>query len=37
MNRGRNRHFIYSKPVSQYTVEGELVTNFDTMYDAEKL
>lgn len=36
LNRGKNRNYIYSKPVRQYTVEGELLAEFESMYDAEK-
>lgn len=35
-NRAKNRDFIYKKPVSQYTVEGNWVADFENMYDAEK-
>ncbi|MFP3591365.1 NUMOD4 domain-containing protein [Chryseobacterium sp. SIMBA_038] len=34
MNRARNRNVIYLQPVSQYTVEGKLVANFEDMYTA---
>lgn len=33
-NRVRNRNVIYRQAVSQYTVEGELVAHFNSMYDA---
>ena len=36
MNRARNRNVIYLQPVSQYTVEGLPVANFENMYDVEK-
>ena len=36
MNRARNRNTIYLQSVCQYTVEGELVASFESMYDAEK-
>lgn len=36
LNRARNRDFIYKQPVSQYTVEGNWVADFKSMYDAEK-
>lgn len=35
-NRARNRKIDYLKPISQYTVQGDLVATFDTIYDAEK-
>lgn len=37
MNRARNRNYIYSKAVSQYTVEEKLVAEFKKMYEAEKI
>jgi hypothetical protein len=37
MNRARNRNYIYSKAVGQYTVDGNLVAEFETMYEAEKI
>lgn len=33
-NRARNRHVIYQQPVNQYTVEGKLVSSFDSIYEA---
>lgn len=36
MNKARNRRVDYLKPVSQYTVEGNLVANFESVYEAEK-
>ncbi|UOU98190.1 NUMOD4 domain-containing protein [Chryseobacterium daecheongense] len=33
-NRARNRNVIYQQAVSQYTVEGEWVADFESMYDA---
>lgn len=36
MNKARNRRVDYLKPVSQYTVEGNLVAKFESIYDAEK-
>lgn len=36
MDKARNRKVDYLKPVSQYTVLGDLVANFDSIYDAEK-
>ncbi len=35
-NRARNRHVIYQQPVNQYTVEGKLVSSFDSIYEAAK-
>lgn len=35
-DRARNRNIIYKQPVSQYSVEGELICNFESMYAAEK-
>ncbi|GEJ43571.1 hypothetical protein CRS_01790 [Chryseobacterium sp. ON_d1] len=35
-NRARNRKVIYSQAVSQYSIEGELLSDFETMYAAEK-
>ncbi|UKB82347.1 hypothetical protein LF887_15185 [Chryseobacterium sp. MEBOG06] len=35
-NRARNRDVIYQQPVSQYSVEGELICNFESMYAAKK-
>ena len=36
LNRTRNRNAIYSQPVSQYTVQGDWVADFQSMYEAEK-
>jgi hypothetical protein len=36
MDNARNRKVDYQKPVSQYTVNGDLVANFDSIFDAEK-
>ena len=33
-NRARNRNVIYKQAVSQYTVEGVFVADFDSMYEA---
>jgi len=33
-NRARNRNVIYQQGVSQYTVEGVFVANFNSMYEA---
>ena len=35
-DRAKNRHIFYLQPVSQYTIEGELIANFESFYDAEK-
>ncbi len=34
MNRARNRNVIYLQPVSQYTIEGKWVADFESMYAA---
>lgn len=36
LNRSRNRNVIYQQAVSQYTVEGKWVADFESMYDAAK-
>lgn len=36
LNRSRNRNVIYQQAVSQYTVEGEWVADFESMYEAAK-
>jgi hypothetical protein len=36
MDKARNSKVDYIKPVSQYTVQGDFVANFDNIYDAEK-
>lgn len=35
-NRVRNRKVIYMQAVSQYNIEGELLSHFDSMYAAEE-
>ncbi|WP_276835243.1 NUMOD4 domain-containing protein [Chryseobacterium cucumeris] len=35
-NRIRNRKVIYSQAVSQYSIEGELLSDFESMYMAKK-
>ncbi|MDI1254662.1 MAG: NUMOD4 domain-containing protein [Flavobacterium sp.] len=35
-DRSRNRKVYYLKPVSQYTVEGDLLADFESVYHAEQ-
>ncbi|WP_300685881.1 NUMOD4 domain-containing protein [Chryseobacterium sp.] len=35
-NRSRNVHIDYMKPVSQYTVEGEFIASFESIYAVEE-
>ncbi|AZB25960.1 hypothetical protein EG339_15880 [Chryseobacterium bernardetii] len=35
-NRAKNRKVIYMQAVSQYSIEGELLSDFNSMYAAEK-
>jgi hypothetical protein len=36
LNRTKNVHIIYLQPISQYTVEGNFVADFESFYAAEK-
>ncbi|MDC8105491.1 NUMOD4 domain-containing protein [Chryseobacterium sp. B21-037] len=35
-NKAKNRHVFYLQPISQYTLEGDHIADFDSFYDAEK-
>lgn len=35
-NRARNAHVNYLQPVSQYTAEGDFISDFESIYDVEK-
>ncbi|WP_396142718.1 NUMOD4 domain-containing protein [Flavobacterium sp.] len=35
-DKARNRNVDYLKPVSQYTIDGDLVADFESIYEAQK-
>ncbi|WBV56481.1 NUMOD4 domain-containing protein [Chryseobacterium daecheongense] len=35
-NRAKNAHVDYMRPVNQYTVEGDFIASYESIYDVEK-